>query len=54
MNNNTNTNDTNNDNDHNTEWDDMLLAAQRLSDETGQPFDHIMGCLIGGVEEAIW
>ena len=52
-----NTNDntnTNNDNDHSTEWDDMLLAAQRLSEETGQPFDHITGALLGGIEEAIW
>ncbi len=30
-------------------WDDMLLSALAESEETGQPFDHIMGEILGGV-----
>lgn len=33
---------------------EMLDWAIRRSEVTGQPLDHIMGCLLGGVEEMIW
>ena len=31
------------------EWSDTLLAAMEESEATGQPFDHIMGEILGGV-----
>ena len=31
------------------EWDRTLISAFEESEETGQPFDHIMGEILGGV-----
>lgn len=31
------------------EWDDTIRSALAESEETGQPFDHIMGEILGGV-----
>ena len=33
------------------EWDNTLLAAMEESEATGQPFDHIMGEILGGVRD---
>ncbi len=31
------------------EWNETILAAMDESDSTGQPFDHIMGEILGGI-----
>ena len=34
------------------EWNDMLSLALARAEASGVPFDHIMGAMIGGAEDA--